>query len=174
MLSVGCALSCRGSVTASLPMSFRCRRTMRTARHGSVDGEVAEWLKAHAWNACVRETVPWVRIPLSPPASNVLILNDKYRFQDAQNPVNGGGCERWFFSICQTADYAPANGPPSGCFLCLPFWRYGFLADRPRFRPMGRGAKVRNRCMPLRIDRVISECQEQIAAVPNRAGCRYG
>src|SRR6516164_3561891 len=32
-----------------------------------VQGEMAEWLKAHAWKACVRETVPWVRIPLSPP-----------------------------------------------------------------------------------------------------------
>ena len=31
-------------------------------------GEMAEWLKAHAWKACVRETVPWVRIPLPPPA----------------------------------------------------------------------------------------------------------
>ena len=30
---------------------------------------MAEWLKAHAWKACVRETVPWVRIPLSPPAA---------------------------------------------------------------------------------------------------------
>ena len=30
-------------------------------------GEVAEWLKAHAWNACIRETVSRVRIPLSPP-----------------------------------------------------------------------------------------------------------
>lgn len=30
-------------------------------------GEVAEWLKAHAWKACLRETVTWVRIPLSPP-----------------------------------------------------------------------------------------------------------
>lgn len=29
---------------------------------------MAEWLKAHAWKACVRETVPWVRIPLSPPS----------------------------------------------------------------------------------------------------------
>jgi hypothetical protein len=28
---------------------------------------MAEWFKAHAWNACVRESVPWVRIPLSPP-----------------------------------------------------------------------------------------------------------
>ena len=30
---------------------------------------MAEWLKAHAWKACVRESVPWVRIPLSPPSS---------------------------------------------------------------------------------------------------------
>src|SRR5262245_17391586 len=29
---------------------------------------MAEWLKAHAWKACIRETVSWVRIPLSPPA----------------------------------------------------------------------------------------------------------
>src|SRR5882724_7887115 len=31
-------------------------------------GEVAEWLKAHAWKVCIRETVSRVRIPLSPPA----------------------------------------------------------------------------------------------------------
>src|SRR5258708_4819621 len=36
-------------------------------------GEMAEWLKAHAWKACVRETVPWVRIPLSPPEQIVFI-----------------------------------------------------------------------------------------------------
>jgi integrase len=28
---------------------------------------MAERLKAHAWKACVRESVPWVRIPLPPP-----------------------------------------------------------------------------------------------------------
>ena len=28
---------------------------------------MAEWLKAHAWKACKRETVSRVRIPLSPP-----------------------------------------------------------------------------------------------------------
>src|SRR3954463_10806375 len=38
----------------------------------SASGEMAEWLKAHAWKACVRETVPWVRIPLSPPYYIVL------------------------------------------------------------------------------------------------------
>ena len=32
-----------------------------------VCGEVAEWLKAHAWKVCLRETVTRVRIPLSPP-----------------------------------------------------------------------------------------------------------
>ncbi len=36
-------------------------------------GEMAEWLKAHAWKACVRETVPWVRIPLSPPSQRFLV-----------------------------------------------------------------------------------------------------
>src|SRR5262249_31922029 len=33
----------------------------------SCAGEVAEWSMAHAWKACLRETVTWVRIPLSPP-----------------------------------------------------------------------------------------------------------
>ncbi len=37
------------------------------------DGEVAEWLKAHAWKVCLRETVTRVRIPLSPPAFQSLI-----------------------------------------------------------------------------------------------------
>ena len=37
---------------------------------------MAERLKAHAWKACVRESVPRVRIPVSPPmvVKNVLIL----------------------------------------------------------------------------------------------------
>src|SRR4051795_9646270 len=30
---------------------------------------MSEWLKEHAWKACVGETLPWVRIPLSPPPS---------------------------------------------------------------------------------------------------------
>ena len=36
-------------------------------RPKKIIGEVAEWLKAHAWKACKRETVSRVRIPLSPP-----------------------------------------------------------------------------------------------------------
>ena len=33
----------------------------------AASGGVAEWFKAHAWNACIRETVSRVRIPLPPP-----------------------------------------------------------------------------------------------------------
>ena len=37
-------------------------------------GGMAEWLKAHAWKACIRETVSWVRIPLPPPAASFAAL----------------------------------------------------------------------------------------------------
>ena len=37
---------------------------------------MAEWLKAHAWKACIGETLSWVRIPFSPP----LIFNLKTAF----------------------------------------------------------------------------------------------
>src|SRR3954451_5890651 len=37
-------------------------------------GEMAEWLKAHAWKACLGETLTWVRIPLSPPLSKFTVL----------------------------------------------------------------------------------------------------
>ena len=36
------------------------------APEGAKCGEMAEWLKALAWKASIRETVSWVRIPLSP------------------------------------------------------------------------------------------------------------
>ena len=35
-------------------------------------GEMAEWLKAHAWKACKRVTVSRVRIPFSPPLPTLL------------------------------------------------------------------------------------------------------
>ena len=34
-------------------------------------GEVAEWLKAHAWKACKGETLSWFRIPFSPPDNEI-------------------------------------------------------------------------------------------------------
>ncbi len=36
---------------------------------------MAERLKAHAWKACVRASVPWVRIPLLPPTSPRVTLS---------------------------------------------------------------------------------------------------
>lgn len=52
----------------------RCISPTRTAKPAGAkakDGEVAEWLKAHAWKVCLRETVTRVRIPLSPPFSRL-------------------------------------------------------------------------------------------------------
>ncbi len=42
---------------------------------GPCAGEMAERLKAHAWKACVRESVPRVRIPVSPPGAGAFCGN---------------------------------------------------------------------------------------------------
>ena len=43
-----------------------------------INGEVAEWFKAHAWKACIGETLSWVRIPFSPPyITNILLIIEK-------------------------------------------------------------------------------------------------
>jgi hypothetical protein len=36
-----------------------------------LNGEMSEWSIEHAWKACVGETLPWVRIPLSPPSPSL-------------------------------------------------------------------------------------------------------
>jgi hypothetical protein len=55
----------------SLTTSHHSLRLSGRPRSGKLlnptPGEMAEWFKAHAWKACVGETLPWVRIPLSPP-----------------------------------------------------------------------------------------------------------
>src|SRR5438067_1739496 len=38
---------------------------------------MAEWLKAHAWKACLGETLTRVRIPLSPPHSAIATKSSK-------------------------------------------------------------------------------------------------
>ncbi len=65
-------------------LKLRCRRQWRShdlgcdrlIRYNEVrlraalaqpNGEMAEWLKAHAWKACIGETLSRVRIPVSPP-----------------------------------------------------------------------------------------------------------
>src|SRR5439155_6614924 len=43
---------------------------------------MSEWLKEHAWKACVGETLPWVRIPLSPP---ILVAPSRSATRQARN-----------------------------------------------------------------------------------------
>jgi hypothetical protein len=57
----------KASSHTHLPLRFcRARRPRLNCRF-HLNGEMSEWLKEHAWKACVGETLPWVRIPLSPP-----------------------------------------------------------------------------------------------------------
>ena len=49
------------------PRRVGCHAEARRYIAPDVPGGVAEWLKALAWKACIRETVSWVRIPLPPP-----------------------------------------------------------------------------------------------------------
>ncbi len=82
----------------------------RARRHDRRHGEVAEWLKAHAWKVCIRETVSRVRIPLSPPLYKTVLRDAKalrlsYRGQTSLQSENVAACpcSRPLLSInCQT------------------------------------------------------------------------
>src|SRR5580692_10579463 len=50
-----------------------CRKTKASVTMTNHRGEVTEWLKVLASKASVRETVPWVRIPPSPPTQKIRI-----------------------------------------------------------------------------------------------------
>ena len=56
---------------------------------------MAEWLKAHAWKACIRETVPWVRIPLPPPPTQ-----DSPVLCDRQSVILALACQRFGEDLC--------------------------------------------------------------------------
>src|ERR1700722_16007758 len=79
---------------------------------------MAERLKAHAWKACVRESVPWVRIPLSPPGishfSPALDENSTVPQRVLVDPADvGSGLEAAIFPRHDTgASWTVA--PPSG------------------------------------------------------------
>src|SRR4029077_8964625 len=60
-------------------------RIRTIASHGA--GEMAEWLKAHAWKACLLERVTWVRIPLSPPYFQQLSVGHTTPTQHPLNPA---------------------------------------------------------------------------------------
>src|SRR5580693_3371546 len=55
---------------------FAC---VRLEKQPSAPGEMAEWLKAHAWKACLGETLTRVRIPLSPPSFQRVRLRRRRR-----------------------------------------------------------------------------------------------
>src|SRR5690242_9190310 len=55
-------------------------------------GEMAEWLKAHAWKACLGETLTWVRIPLSPPVT-------KFAALPGSTPLMGAGAAPGLYAI---------------------------------------------------------------------------
>jgi hypothetical protein len=52
---------------AIVPPAIDTGRRLVGDRDVTLRGGMAEWLKALAWKACIRETVSWVRIPLPPP-----------------------------------------------------------------------------------------------------------
>src|SRR4051812_42844358 len=57
-----------GHVRSNVREGRFCATLFWTIRNSLIlNGEMSEWLKEHAWKACVGETLPWVRIPLSPP-----------------------------------------------------------------------------------------------------------
>ena len=57
-------------------------------------GEMAEWLKAHAWKACIGETLSRVRIPVSPPfrINNLWILSGNERHSSLSIPSSLQSC----------------------------------------------------------------------------------
>ena len=67
-------IKCLGALALRALVSTRYPATVPNIPPGKsrsqlTQGEMAEWLKAHAWKACLGETLTWVRIPLSPPES---------------------------------------------------------------------------------------------------------
>jgi len=48
---------------------------------------MAEWLKAHAWKACIRATVSWVRIPLPPPRGLFAIVRHRPALTQKSPPI---------------------------------------------------------------------------------------
>src|SRR5438132_135538 len=76
----------------------------------SQTGEMAEWLKAHAWKACLGETLTWVRIPLSPPLSPVPSVHQQIARFDYPDPV--GGLE---FVLPEPLCFTPSQGT-TDCF----------------------------------------------------------
>src|SRR6185312_12724707 len=91
---------------------------------------MAERLKAHAWKACVRESVPWVRIPLPPPtyalrgsnlmkrssilANLLLLLATAASAQDIGDATRGRQLAETWCSSCHIVGPTTARGTSNG------------------------------------------------------------
>src|SRR5665811_1294064 len=86
---------------------------------GEKSGEVAEWLKAHAWKACRRVTVSRVRIPPSPPAGTPLTgacrqssaMSDAWPSSSIPSRPDGPGSPRRAMRPSRLADPVPGVEP---------------------------------------------------------------
>lgn len=96
-------------------------------RSNRLYGQVAEWFKAHAWNACVRESVPWVRIPPCPPLASRLPFDP--------DPLSRVRCFTTLATIC-SPDLLEIVRPTSAHDRCRP---QGLAAGRDltRHHPTG-------------------------------------
>ena len=110
--TVGATLGDRRGRTTGLAMRGASGKERRCA------GEMAERLKAHAWKACVRESVPWVRIPLSPPDPIFRIfsiitahVSPPFDLQPDQHLTNADGSTRR--SFWDTHGQGPLPAPRS-------------------------------------------------------------
>jgi hypothetical protein len=78
---------------------------------------MAEWLKAHAWKACLGETLTWVRIPLSPP---VLLLSDLSAIHTVVHTVKTQPEERYaMFSAVSLLSQLIVPGPARSLALSI-------------------------------------------------------
>src|SRR5262249_53662486 len=93
-------------------------------------GGMAEWLKAHAWKACIRETVSWVRIPLPPPPPAPQQTESSLRVKRA------AGCPA--VHMFPSKEIAADCTPPG-------LWRQRTFCD---------GCHIASRALPLRLIKV--------------------
>jgi hypothetical protein len=120
---------------------------------------MAEWLKAHAWKACVRETVPWVRIPLSPPPifSSEKILQNQAFLEPPENDGVAPRCSTWRTRLPSSNRWPHTNpreeGLRPGSFGdCLPLRKAGStmkqLDDRAGQTLMSSSRRCAGCCCP--------------------------
>src|SRR6187401_1115984 len=76
-----------------------------------INGEMSEWLKEHAWKACVGETLPRVRIPLSPPTFALARLSGARRLQASARLTPRLGANPSLSANLRSRSYPAAPAP---------------------------------------------------------------